>query len=696
MSLRTSNAVHPTLLGSERMQDAAGNDKQLKPKLEDEADEDGSPTAADDDNDRLGPRVRFAVRNTFVELEEEERPTRRQAFRRAQTAPVGSGSTPSESEGEGEEEDMVKSKSEPHQQHRQASSEEPCVVQEEVRCFVKNTFVEVEDDESADLRRKALRRMHTDPPLQGNAAEQADDNGDGIDFEDEACAEADAVSGLSTSASVANAEGQQEPDAADSASAVPAQAAQPKELSAPTSRLRFAVKNTFVEVLDDASDDDDSDQPPGVRRAVTDPIAIKCLNGAFDNDAEDLSRQASGKSDPPVEEEERGGAAAETEDVLGNVWKLSQETDGCWTVQRALEKAEGEEERLKIASELAGHVWEALQHPHANFVLQKCITTLHPQSVQFIIDEIIESGSASLAARSRCGCRVVQRLLEYCSRAQTAALSEDLLSRAMPTCQHRFGRYVMQCLVEHGSRHHVRRLADILSQRIAAACLDDNACSVVARLLAPNATPRAERELLAASILRAPGLGTQMRRSRLGSAVVRLAAQVTSEPGSGDSTFVAPQPSPLMQVVAPMVVAAAAQGVEGAVFLQPSVAAAIASANLAGANAADAAAAAAASSGVLAPAAPGGSRHRRRGAGGGDVAQATAEARDILESLRAACGRRNPHRITKAVRRLELAAMAPGAAPLLLAEAPLACLTARGLLQQLALENAEDRHYGRR
>merc|ERR1712176_834608 len=71
-----------------------------------------------------------------------------------------------------------------------------------------------------------------------------------------------------------------------------------------------------------------------------------------------------------------------------------------------------------------------------------------------------------------------------------------------------------------------------------------------------------------------------------------------------------------------------------------------------------------------------GKTNRRGGGGGGLAAQAEAESRDILASLNAACLRRSPVRIQKAMERTHQLLMTPGLSPQLAAEAVQACQTA--------------------
>eukprot|EP00928_Gymnodinium_smaydae_P049838 TRINITY_DN33471_c0_g1_i1.p1 TRINITY_DN33471_c0_g1~~TRINITY_DN33471_c0_g1_i1.p1 ORF type:complete len:711 (+),score=94.54 TRINITY_DN33471_c0_g1_i1:71-2203(+) len=696
-----SPVVHPTLLGGSRMLGALGC-KQRQSSEEENGREEAtqqigeicpavsalechdSPAAA---LDGLGPRVRFSVKNTFVELEDDSEaiPANRKAYRRAHTTPVEV-ALDSDSD---EDVDMRRYKSDPSNYNSSLPSSEHValktthddsiqadanVAEVPFKCVVKNTFVEVDDDddETSAVRRNAHRRIKTTPvevALDSDSDEQgreegylAEQQGDIHSSSLSIGTGAGIISGdpshLTTCTSPHNEMLAPHDPVFTSAQRFDLEGsrADPMYLSADSTsdtRVRFSVKNTFVEVTEDDSDGSPSAAQPQIRRAGTDPLGLKAPGGNHDS----VTSIATGHSDECSDDD--------CNRLVNRVWELSQESEGCWAVQRALDAALSEEERETIANELRGHVWDALQHHHANFVLQKCISTLHPQSTQFIVDEIANCGSVSLAARSRCGCRVVQRLLEHCSRAQTAALGEDLLMEAMSNCQHRFARYVMQCLVSHGSCQQVQRLAELLVQNISDVCLDEHACSVVIRILAPDGGSRANRELVSSAILETPGLGTQMRRSRVGSTALKLAIQVARDAGKRISSQGRARLSE--------------QARDG--FSHASNGSAVeVSARLVG-SASDAS-----NVRTRRNADEGAVRQRRRGAGGGEFAQAIAEARDLLASLQCACDRRNPHRIAKAVQRLESATMAPGAAPVLLAEAPMACFAARTLLMQLSAQ----------
>ena len=64
--------------------------------------------------------------------------------------------------------------------------------------------------------------------------------------------------------------------------------------------------------------------------------------------------------------------------LAGRVWELSQDSKGCREVQLAIEEA-SDDVRRGLLAEIAGHVLDAMRCPHANHVLQKCITCSRPE-----------------------------------------------------------------------------------------------------------------------------------------------------------------------------------------------------------------------------------------------------------------------------------------------------------------------------
>ncbi|CAJ1376877.1 unnamed protein product, partial [Effrenium voratum] len=175
---------------------------------------------------------------------------------------------------------------------------------------------------------------------------------------------------------------------------------------------------------------------------------------------------------------------------VGKIWytrafaeRLFQDSKGCREVQTALEAA-SEDVRVALVAEIAGHVLDAMRCPHANHVLQKCITCSRPQHCQFIIEEIMTcKGFVELASRHKYGCRIIQRLLERCSGGQVEGIAAAILSDVGGISRHPYGNYVLQNLLEHGTPAHRRKLAQELVREIVPICQDSFGSAVVAAAL---------------------------------------------------------------------------------------------------------------------------------------------------------------------------------------------------------------------
>jgi len=230
--------------------------------------------------------------------------------------------------------------------------------------------------------------------------------------------------------------------------------------------------------------------------------------------------------------EEVGAATNSDDEIRGNVWLLAQDREGCWKVQQALDDASRDEDHRAIASELEGHVWEAAHDSNANYVLQKLIMVSHQKSIQFIIDELVLRfpGAAACASRDKFACRVIQRLLEFCSPDRVGDIGEHLLQDVVGNCQDRYGKYAMQCLLEHGTVCQHQRLVSLLSAHMDVLGGDMNAQSVVAKALSTGALE--EQQALANLIVSKHGLVKKMLQCKNGHYAGKLALQLSNLCGS--------------------------------------------------------------------------------------------------------------------------------------------------------------------
>lgn len=200
--------------------------------------------------------------------------------------------------------------------------------------------------------------------------------------------------------------------------------------------------------------------------------------------------------------------------IPGRVWELSQQSIGCREVQRALDCLQTEADKAQLASELRGHVLEALVCPYANHVLQKCITSLRPFDLQFVFDELTSvSGALERAAMHRYGCRIVQRLLENCLSSQVEGVAELLVSKAELLMQHAYGNYVIQSLIQNGTMLMKRKLVQLLVELpLLDVCL--NVCSRAVVKAALREAAEDDALLLSRNIIQTPGLMARLAREK--------------------------------------------------------------------------------------------------------------------------------------------------------------------------------------
>jgi mRNA-binding protein PUF3 len=154
-----------------------------------------------------------------------------------------------------------------------------------------------------------------------------------------------------------------------------------------------------------------------------------------------------------------------------------------------LDEAPGDEERVLLAEELRGRVWEAIRCPSANHVLQKCIGVLPPQAMQFILDELVagpdgRGGGVGQAARHRFGCRVLERLVEQGRPEWCSVLLDALVADSAELIVHPWGHYVIRHLLEHAPREWRRRLHRVVEQNVDSAATKPYARAVVSKAVA--------------------------------------------------------------------------------------------------------------------------------------------------------------------------------------------------------------------
>jgi hypothetical protein len=142
--------------------------------------------------------------------------------------------------------------------------------------------------------------------------------------------------------------------------------------------------------------------------------------------------------------------------VISSTQLLAFSRRGCRIVQRSMELAVWEDQE-RLVEGLEGLVLEALQSPHANYVLQKCFEIMPPSKLQFVLSEL--KGQGSSVARHRFGCRVIQRILEHCPPDQSQELIAEVLAHTSQLARHTYGNFVIQHILQHGTSAQVHQIA---------------------------------------------------------------------------------------------------------------------------------------------------------------------------------------------------------------------------------------------
>mmetsp|Transcript_57812 Transcript_57812/g.102671 ORF Transcript_57812/g.102671 Transcript_57812/m.102671 type:complete len:378 (+) Transcript_57812:59-1192(+) len=207
--------------------------------------------------------------------------------------------------------------------------------------------------------------------------------------------------------------------------------------------------------------------------------------------------------------------------VIGRVWEFSQTAQGSREVQHAIECHTSSDELLSIAGELKGHAWDAMRCPHANHVMQKLVVESQPENLQFIIDSIVDANLCVQAARHKFACRVVQRLVQYCSQEQVSNMVGSIAESAAYVACHAFGNYVIQELLQHPNVTRTQKLQICrdVRERLSSVCSDPHGVAVLSTVM--SAGPAEEGALLAEAMLAAPKLFVHLACSRHGHAAAR-------------------------------------------------------------------------------------------------------------------------------------------------------------------------------
>jgi len=86
------------------------------------------------------------------------------------------------------------------------------------------------------------------------------------------------------------------------------------------------------------------------------------------------------------------------------------------------------------------------------------------EHIQFIIEAF--KGQVHTLATHPYGCRVIQRMLEYCSEQDQASVLEELFACASMLITDQYGNYVTQHVIAHGKPEHRAQIIKIVTAQL--------------------------------------------------------------------------------------------------------------------------------------------------------------------------------------------------------------------------------------
>jgi len=151
--------------------------------------------------------------------------------------------------------------------------------------------------------------------------------------------------------------------------------------------------------------------------------------------------------------------------MIGEMVQLSMQMYGCRVVQKALECLD-ETDLPKVLSEFQNNVLSLIHDQNGNHVIQKCIEVLSRKAktaqeekeetksfffgeqIDFIVQDVLDN-LATLACHPY-GCRVLQRILEYCVESQKSLALEKINECLRTLFDDQYGNYVIQHVLQFG------------------------------------------------------------------------------------------------------------------------------------------------------------------------------------------------------------------------------------------------------
>jgi hypothetical protein len=208
--------------------------------------------------------------------------------------------------------------------------------------------------------------------------------------------------------------------------------------------------------------------------------------------------------------------------------ELALSAKGTRIVQKAIEMTGGETQ-LALSHCFHGRVKQLLDSHHGNHVLQHCVTFMPPHANHFILHELsFCSGGWLGVIKHRFGCRVVERLLEFCHWEMTCPIVAAVVSDIEAVAKHPFANYVVQHILEYVPDHRLVVVNALIQVGVQYLAQHRVASNIVERAFEHGDTNI--QKMLAEAVLLCPYAVVEMGCSRYGSFTVRRMLDALPEP----------------------------------------------------------------------------------------------------------------------------------------------------------------------
>lgn len=154
---------------------------------------------------------------------------------------------------------------------------------------------------------------------------------------------------------------------------------------------------------------------------------------------------------------------------------------GTRALQRTIEFLTTKEQIRLLQSALDGSVVRIIRDINGNHVVQKCLSTLDDEGVQFIYDSVY--GNIINVSSHRHGCCVLQRCLDRASARNKHLLASQIIVNALDLVQDPFGNYVCQYLFDLKVPEYIYGIIDQLLGSLSSLSVQKFSSNVVEKCL---------------------------------------------------------------------------------------------------------------------------------------------------------------------------------------------------------------------